>query len=92
MGGEDGLDFRQLVEPGEEVLGPLAVLEAQVELLTDGQRETGDFAVARHRGPRERGIVCMRGNDNKKASRSKSYGRYDPNWIINSERVESKAI
>jgi hypothetical protein len=43
MGGEDGLDFRQLVEPGEEVLGQLAVLEAQVELLTDGKREAGDF-------------------------------------------------
>ena len=39
MGGEDGLDFRQAVEPGEEVLGQLAILEAQVELLTDGQRE-----------------------------------------------------
>jgi hypothetical protein len=31
MGGEDGLDFRHLVEPGEEVPGQLAVLEAQVE-------------------------------------------------------------
>jgi hypothetical protein len=51
-------------------------LEAQVELLTDGQREAGDFAVARHRGPPERCIVCMRGNDNKNASRLKSYGRF----------------
>ena len=39
MGGEDGLDFREPVEPGEEVPGQFAVLEAQVELLTDGQRE-----------------------------------------------------
>jgi hypothetical protein len=36
MGGEDGLDFRQAVEPGEEVPGQSAVLEALVELLTDG--------------------------------------------------------
>ena len=44
MGGEDGLDFRQLVEPGEEVLGPLAILEALVELLTDGRLgEAGRF-------------------------------------------------
>ena len=76
MGGEDDLDFRQLVEPGEEVLGQLAILEAQVELLTDRQREAGDFAVARHRGPPESGIVCMRGNDNKNASRAKSYGGF----------------
>ena len=47
----DGLDFRHLVEPGEEVLRQLAILEALVELLTDGQGEPGDFAVARHRGP-----------------------------------------
>jgi len=37
MGGEDGLDFRQPVEPGEEVLGQLAFLEALFELLTEGQ-------------------------------------------------------
>ena len=51
MGAADGLDFRQAVETGEEVLGQLAVLEALVELLTDGQGEPGDLAVARHRGP-----------------------------------------
>ncbi|MGO8701940.1 MAG: hypothetical protein ACLQVY_30020 [Limisphaerales bacterium] len=51
-------------------------MEALVELLTDGQREPGDFAVARHRGPPERGIVFMRGNDNRNASRLKSYGRF----------------
>ncbi len=34
-----GLDFRQAVEPGEEVLGQLAILEALVELLTDCERE-----------------------------------------------------
>ena len=27
MGGEDGLDFRQAVEPGEVVLGKFAILE-----------------------------------------------------------------
>jgi hypothetical protein len=32
-----------LVEPGEEVLSRLAVLEAQVELLTEGQREAEEF-------------------------------------------------
>ena len=62
MGGKSGPDFREPVEPGEEVLGQLAVLEAQVELLTDGQREAGDFAVASHRGLRERSIVSMRAN------------------------------
>jgi hypothetical protein len=35
MGGEDGLDFRQAVEPGEEVLGQLAILEAQVKSLSE---------------------------------------------------------
>ena len=45
LGGEDGLDFRQAVEPGEEVLGQLAILEAR--------GEPGDFAVGRHRGPPE---------------------------------------
>ena len=39
------------VGPGEEVLGQLAVLEALVELLADGQREPLDFAVTRHRAP-----------------------------------------
>ena len=67
-------------------MGQLAVLEAQVELLTDGQREAGDFAVASHRGPRERGIVFMRGNDNKNGSRLKSYGRFLNRfyvWLMN---------
>ncbi len=49
---------------------------ALVELLADGQREAGDFAVASHRGLGERGIVFMRGNDSKNASRVKSYGRF----------------
>ena len=56
-------------------LRQVAVLEALVELLTDGQREAGDLAVARRRGPRERGIVFMRGHDNRNGSRLKSYGR-----------------
>ncbi len=45
------------VEPREEVLGQLAILEALVELPADEPGEPGDFAVARPRGPRERGIV-----------------------------------
>ena len=57
-------------------LGQLAVLEALVELLGDGQREAGDFVVARHRGLGERGIVLMRGNGNRNGSRLKSYGRF----------------
>ncbi len=56
-------------------LGQLAVLEALVELLADGQGKAGDFAFARRRGPPERCIVIMRGNGNKDASRLKSYGR-----------------
>ena len=51
-------------------------MKAQVEFLKEGQREAGNFAVASHRGLRERGIVCMRVNDNQDASRVKTYGRY----------------
>ena len=76
MGGKSGPDFREPVEPGEEVLGQLAILEAQVELLTDGQREAGDFAVASHRGLRKRAIVSMRANENKNASRCETYRRF----------------
>ncbi|MGP8236531.1 MAG: hypothetical protein ACLQVW_14100, partial [Limisphaerales bacterium] len=47
-----------------------------VELLTDGQREPGDFAVARHRGPLECCIVIMRGYENKNASRCETYRRF----------------
>lgn len=39
-------------------------------------REAGDVALARHRGPLKRCIVPMRANDNKNASRVKSYGRF----------------
>jgi hypothetical protein len=63
-------------DPGEGVVGQLAVMKAQVEFLKEGQREAGNFAVASHRGLRERGIVCMRVNDNQDASRVKTYGRY----------------
>jgi hypothetical protein len=48
-----------LVEPGDELLAKLAILESLVELLADGQREAGDFAVARHRRPPERSLVFM---------------------------------
>jgi hypothetical protein len=54
----------------------------QVELPTDGQGEPGDFAVARHRGPRERGIVFMRGNGSENASRLKSYGRFLKRYYV----------
>ncbi len=63
MGGEDG--------PAQ-----LAVLEAQVELLAEGQREAGDFAVASHRGLGERSIVSMRAHENKNASRWETYRRF----------------
>ncbi len=36
----------------QEILGQLAILEALVKLLTNDQREPGDFAVARHRSSR----------------------------------------
>ena len=39
-------DFGQVVEPGEDFGGFLAVVEADVELLADSAREPGDFAAA----------------------------------------------
>ena len=54
----------------------MAVLEAQVELLRDGQREAGDFAVASHRGLGGRSIVSMRAHENKNASRGETYRRF----------------
>jgi len=46
VGLEDGLDFRQWIEPGEESLGRLAVVKAAVDLIADLVRETGDFSEA----------------------------------------------
>jgi len=48
VGGEDGLDFGEAVEPGDKGRGRLAVVEAGVELVADGLREAGDFAGAGH--------------------------------------------
>jgi hypothetical protein len=55
VGGEDGLDFGEGVEPGDEGRGRLAVVEAGVELVTEGLREAGDFAGAGHGDPRVAG-------------------------------------
>jgi len=46
VGGEDGLDFRDGVEPIEDGVGLFAVAEAAIELLTDVVREAGDFSGA----------------------------------------------
>jgi hypothetical protein len=43
---EDFADFFRLVEPVDEVLAGLAVLEAAVEFGTDGVREAGDFSIS----------------------------------------------
>ena len=47
--GEEGLDFGEGVEPLDEVHAGFAVVEALVELVAEGARETGDFAGAFHR-------------------------------------------
>ncbi len=67
----DGLDFRHLVEPGEEVVGQLAFGRRRSSRRRRGQREADDS-----RGPRKRCLVSMRGNDSKNESRIKSYGRF----------------
>jgi hypothetical protein len=43
FGGEDFLDGRQGVDPGEDDGGVLAVVDAVVELVADAAREGGDF-------------------------------------------------
>jgi hypothetical protein len=45
--GEDGFDFGEGVEPGENFFGGLVVEEFEVELFADGVREASDFADAR---------------------------------------------
>jgi hypothetical protein len=47
VGGEDGFDFGERVEPGEDRFGGNAVVEFEVELFADGMREARDFADAR---------------------------------------------
>ena len=44
VGGEDGFDFGEGVEPREEGFAILALFEALVELVLDGMRQTGDFS------------------------------------------------
>ena len=50
LGGEDGLDLGEGVEPLEEGSAGLAVEAAAVELVADGGGETGDFSGAGHGG------------------------------------------
>jgi hypothetical protein len=45
-GGQDGLDLREGIEPGGEVLGLLAFVEAAAQLVPDLTWETGNFAGA----------------------------------------------
>ena len=59
MGGEHGLDFGKGVEPIDKGFAFFAVVEAVVELLPDGMRETSDFSSAGHG---IRGIEVGRGS------------------------------
>ena len=43
---EDALDFGIGVEPGEEFVAGDAIVQAVVEVVAEGEREVGDFAVA----------------------------------------------
>ena len=43
---EDLFDFGEVVEPIEDGIGGLAVVEALVDFLADGVRETSDFSGA----------------------------------------------
>ncbi len=47
VGGEDGFDFGERVEPGEDGFGGNTVVEFEVELFADRVREAGDFADVR---------------------------------------------
>jgi len=46
VGGEDGFGFGKRVEPWEDGFGGESVVEFEVELFTDGMRESSDFADA----------------------------------------------
>jgi hypothetical protein len=50
IGGEDGADLREGVEPIEEGWAWFVVEEAAVELVADGEWEAGDFSGASHGG------------------------------------------
>jgi len=47
--GEEGLDFRELVEPADGVCGGLAVFDAGIEVFPDVPVEACDLFVSRHR-------------------------------------------
>ena len=49
FGGEEGLHFREGVEPLEEAFVLLAVIKPLIELVTELARKAGDFAGAGHR-------------------------------------------
>ena len=50
VGGEEGGDFGEGIEPIGEVAGEFTVFEAVVEFFAKGLRETGDFSGAGHSG------------------------------------------
>jgi len=47
--GNNGLRFRERVEPGEQAFTGLAVIETGVEFLANGAGKMGDFAGFRHK-------------------------------------------
>jgi len=46
-GGQQGLDFRQGVEPGDDLFGGLAVAQTGVDLFAKKMRKAGDFTMVR---------------------------------------------
>ena len=49
MEAQNGLDFGESVDPGEDGFGGFAVLEAVVEVFADGMGKTSNFAGSIHR-------------------------------------------
>ena len=45
---QDGPDFRKGIEPIEDFRSGTGIVEAVVDLLTDGVRQQGDFTVSNH--------------------------------------------
>jgi hypothetical protein len=46
-GGQQGLDFRQGVEPGDDLFGGLAIAQTGVDLFAKQMRKAGDFTIVR---------------------------------------------
>jgi len=46
LGGEEGFDFGEAVEPGEDGFGGSVLVQSLIELVTDGAREASDFTGA----------------------------------------------